>query len=192
MSQIIWEAILDGRAVQNPQEHLNRFLLVSFADLKKYQFHYMAAVPAFMLPPITEFSIKCLNQQSSLSVGLVCFHTIIVFNEFQIDRIKEHRSGILELGFFLIDETGSILPLSAFNPELKHVTRSLIYDRSTYLRRLLLDLWILQARDLVLGGPSATFLSSFESFGQYREQLKCFVIAVILFHWIHLKVWLFQ
>ena len=59
----VWAAILDGRAAEAPQEHLNRFLLVSFANLKKYQFHYMSAVPALLSAPITRYTVQRLDQQ---------------------------------------------------------------------------------------------------------------------------------
>uniref|UniRef100_A0A8C6N637 Ubiquitin-like modifier-activating enzyme ATG7 n=1 Tax=Mus spicilegus TaxID=10103 RepID=A0A8C6N637_MUSSI len=45
----IWEAIKSGAALENPML-LNRFLLLTFADLKKYHFYYWFCCPALCLP----------------------------------------------------------------------------------------------------------------------------------------------
>ncbi|KAG9294887.1 hypothetical protein G9A89_003227 [Geosiphon pyriformis] len=46
----IWLDIISGKAIENPWL-LNRFLLVTFADLKKYKYHYWFAFPALMSDP---------------------------------------------------------------------------------------------------------------------------------------------
>ncbi|XP_054071989.1 ubiquitin-like modifier-activating enzyme ATG7 isoform X7 [Rissa tridactyla] len=45
----IWEAIKSGAALENPML-LNRFLLLTFADLKKYHFYYWFCYPALCFP----------------------------------------------------------------------------------------------------------------------------------------------
>ncbi|KAM9276823.1 ubiquitin-like modifier-activating enzyme ATG7 isoform 2-T4 [Morus bassanus] len=45
----IWESIKSGAALENPML-LNRFLLLTFADLKKYNFYYWFCYPALCFP----------------------------------------------------------------------------------------------------------------------------------------------
>ncbi|XP_042303406.1 ubiquitin-like modifier-activating enzyme ATG7 [Sceloporus undulatus] len=45
----IWDAIISGDAVENPVL-LNKFLLLTFADLKRYRFYYWFCYPALCLP----------------------------------------------------------------------------------------------------------------------------------------------
>ncbi|EHB15584.1 Autophagy-related protein 7 [Heterocephalus glaber] len=45
----IWESIRSGAALENPVL-LNKFLLLTFADLKKYHFYYWFCYPALCLP----------------------------------------------------------------------------------------------------------------------------------------------
>ncbi|XP_037657969.1 ubiquitin-like modifier-activating enzyme ATG7 isoform X6 [Choloepus didactylus] len=45
----IWESIKSGAALENPVL-LNKFLLLTFADLKKYHFYYWFCYPALCLP----------------------------------------------------------------------------------------------------------------------------------------------
>ncbi|KAL3617044.1 Autophagy protein 7 [Castilleja foliolosa] len=54
----IWEAVLSGE-IENDVSLLLRFLVVSFADLKKWSFHYWFAFPALTLdPPATVVNLK--------------------------------------------------------------------------------------------------------------------------------------
>ena len=46
----MWSAINDGTALKMPDEFLNRFSILMYADLKKYHYYYWFAFPAFVLP----------------------------------------------------------------------------------------------------------------------------------------------
>ncbi|KAJ3335502.1 Autophagy protein 7, partial [Gonapodya sp. JEL0774] len=49
-AQLIWDDISSGAALQRP-ELLSRFLVLTFADLKKYRFYYWSAFPSFSITP---------------------------------------------------------------------------------------------------------------------------------------------
>ncbi|XP_076972657.1 ubiquitin-like modifier-activating enzyme ATG7 isoform X4 [Tamandua tetradactyla] len=62
----IWESITSGAALENPVL-LNKFLLLTFADLKKYHFYYWFCYPALCLPesiPLIQGPVG-LNQRFS-------------------------------------------------------------------------------------------------------------------------------
>lgn len=66
----IWEDIQNGKALEDTAL-LSRFLLISFADLKKWSFHYWFAFPALVLdPPATLVNLKPASQ--AFSVEEVC------------------------------------------------------------------------------------------------------------------------
>lgn len=51
----LWNDICSGRAIQDCTL-LNRFFLISYADLKKWQFHYWFAFPALVIQPLATCS----------------------------------------------------------------------------------------------------------------------------------------
>ncbi|KAK7258209.1 hypothetical protein RIF29_32733 [Crotalaria pallida] len=58
----IWDDILTGKAVEDCSV-LSRFLLISFADLKRWSFHYWFSFPALMLdPPATVVNLRPASQ----------------------------------------------------------------------------------------------------------------------------------
>lgn len=62
----IWEDILSGK-VEEDCSLLLRFLVISFADLKKWSFHYWFAFPALVLdPPATVVNLKPATQWFSV------------------------------------------------------------------------------------------------------------------------------
>ncbi|XP_074862311.1 ubiquitin-like modifier-activating enzyme ATG7 [Carettochelys insculpta] len=64
----IWESIKSGAALENPML-LNTFLLLTFADLKKYHFYYWLCYPALCLPdgvPVVQQAV-CLGERFSSS-----------------------------------------------------------------------------------------------------------------------------
>lgn len=52
----IWESIVKGST-----ENLSRFLLITFADLKKYKYFYWFAFPAFVARPAWEIQGEWRN-----------------------------------------------------------------------------------------------------------------------------------
>ncbi|NWS13812.1 ATG7 enzyme, partial [Pachyramphus minor] len=64
----IWESIKSGAALENPML-LNRFLLLTFADLKKYHFYYWFCYPALCFPNGIHIIQKpvCLGERFSLN-----------------------------------------------------------------------------------------------------------------------------
>ncbi|KAJ4975702.1 hypothetical protein NE237_000808 [Protea cynaroides] len=72
----IWEDIHSGKAEEDPAV-LSRFLLISFADLKKWSFHYWFAFPALVLePPATLTDLRpaaqCFSPEEAESVSAAC------------------------------------------------------------------------------------------------------------------------
>ncbi|KAH7855425.1 hypothetical protein Vadar_024669 [Vaccinium darrowii] len=62
----IWDDIHSGKAEEDSAV-LSRFLLISFADLKKWSFHYWFAFPALVLdPPATLVDLRPASQWLSL------------------------------------------------------------------------------------------------------------------------------
>ncbi|XP_050368472.1 ubiquitin-like modifier-activating enzyme atg7 [Argentina anserina] len=62
----IWEDIQNGKALEDSSV-LSRFLLISFADLKRWSFHYWFAYPALVLdPPATLVNLKPASQVFSV------------------------------------------------------------------------------------------------------------------------------
>lgn len=58
----IWDDIHSGK-VEEDSALLLRFLIISFADLKKWSFHYWLAFPALVLdPPATLVDLKPASQ----------------------------------------------------------------------------------------------------------------------------------
>ncbi|EEF39865.1 autophagy protein, putative [Ricinus communis] len=72
----IWDDIHTGKAVEDSSV-LCRFVVVSFADLKKWSFHYCFAFPALVLdPPATVVDLKpasqCFTVQEAQSLLAAC------------------------------------------------------------------------------------------------------------------------
>ncbi|XP_026412711.1 ubiquitin-like modifier-activating enzyme atg7 isoform X2 [Papaver somniferum] len=72
----IWEEINSGKAEEDSAV-LSRFLLISFADLKKWSFHYWFAFPALVLdPPATLVNLQpatqCFTLEEAESLSAAC------------------------------------------------------------------------------------------------------------------------
>ncbi|XP_054200925.1 ubiquitin-like modifier-activating enzyme ATG7 isoform X21 [Homo sapiens] len=90
----IWESIKSGTALENPVL-LNKFLLLTFADLKKYHFYYWFCYPALCLPeslPLIQGPVG-LDQRFSLKQieALECAYDNLCQTE-----------GVTALPYFLI------------------------------------------------------------------------------------------
>lgn len=105
----IWEDIRSGKAEENSSV-LSRFLLISFADLKKFNFYYWFAFPALVLdPPATLVDLKPASKwftpQEAESVSACC-------NEW---RMSSLTAGV---PFFLVsissNSNATIKPLKDF------------------------------------------------------------------------------
>ncbi|XP_075406144.1 ubiquitin-like modifier-activating enzyme ATG7 [Tenrec ecaudatus] len=90
----IWESIKSGAALENPVL-LNKFLLLTFADLKKYHFYYWFCYPALCLPE----SIPLIQGPEGLHQR---------FSPKQIQALEHayddlcHTEGVTALPYFLI------------------------------------------------------------------------------------------
>ncbi|XP_042478866.1 ubiquitin-like modifier-activating enzyme atg7 [Macadamia integrifolia] len=72
----IWEDIHSGKAEEDCAA-LSRFLLISFADLKKWSFHYWFAFPALLLEPPAILNnlhpaAQCFSQEEAESLSAAC------------------------------------------------------------------------------------------------------------------------
>ncbi|NWH35939.1 ATG7 enzyme, partial [Chloropsis hardwickii] len=90
----IWESIKSGAALENPML-LNRFLLLTFADLKKYHFYYWFCYPALCFPDGIHITQKpvCLGDKFSLN-------QIQALQKAYDDLCQEE--GVTALPYFLI------------------------------------------------------------------------------------------
>lgn len=90
----IQNAVQTGQALKNPNE-LGSFLLLTFADLKKYKFYYWFGFPAFM--PTEPWVL--LHKQDSIDIDLK-------------ESLKNMRNN---WPFFAIKNKQHVLPLSEFD-----------------------------------------------------------------------------
>lgn len=102
----IWEAIWSGNAVENPSV-LNTFLLLTFADLKKYHFYYWFCFPALCFHD----GIPVIKQPVSLGEK---------FTSSQIQALLEAYDGLCQkqgtsaMPYFLIKYEEKSVVLSPF------------------------------------------------------------------------------
>ncbi|CAL8355647.1 unnamed protein product [Gadus morhua 'NCC'] len=127
-AQEIWDAIQSGAAMKDPSV-LCKFLLLTFADLKKYHFYYWFCFPALCFPE----GIKILQQPSLLQD---------VFSAKQIEALQGaydglcSQSGTTAVPYFLVrytDEGVQVAPLAEWETFLtnkKKVTVG-VYDPCT-------------------------------------------------------------
>ncbi|CAG8483624.1 5517_t:CDS:10 [Ambispora leptoticha] len=94
----IWNDITNGEAIKNPSL-LTRFLLITYADLKKYKYHYWFAFPALLIDPAW-----VIGDNGKVS-------GIEVWNQDEIQNFRanyekfRHSKGDHNAGFFLIRES---------------------------------------------------------------------------------------
>uniref|UniRef100_A0A1X7SNR5 Ubiquitin-like modifier-activating enzyme Atg7 N-terminal domain-containing protein n=1 Tax=Amphimedon queenslandica TaxID=400682 RepID=A0A1X7SNR5_AMPQE len=105
--RLILESIKNGDCLRNPS-----FLLLTYADLKKYHFNYLFGFPA--LSPSSPFTYRSISRLDTLFKDSDLQHLVSHNNDFQ----SEHKS----VGFFLVDREGSKLspqPLTDFEKVFK-------------------------------------------------------------------------
>ena len=90
----IQNAVQTGQALKNPNE-LGSFLLLTFADLKKYKFYYWFGFPALM--PSEPWTL--LHKQDSIDA----------------DLLLSLKSMDHDWPFFTIKNNQQVLPLSEFD-----------------------------------------------------------------------------
>ncbi|XP_029456633.1 ubiquitin-like modifier-activating enzyme ATG7 [Rhinatrema bivittatum] len=125
----IWDAIKSEAALENPVL-LNKFLLLTFADLKKYRFYYWFCYPALCLPE----GVPVIQQPVSLGEK---------FSASQIQGLQVaydnlcQKEGTTALHYFLIkytEDSISLSPLKKFNEVLKDQSEKVtigVYDPCT-------------------------------------------------------------
>ena len=124
--RLIFENIKNGESLKNPSL-VTSFLLLMYADLKKYRFNYWFVFPA--LSPSSPFTYRSISRLDTLLKDPDLQYLISRYDEFQI----EHKS----VGFLLVDREGSQLtpkPLTAFENVFKKGSDKLtigFYDPST-------------------------------------------------------------
>uniref|UniRef100_A0A3Q2E3D4 ATG7 autophagy related 7 homolog (S. cerevisiae) n=1 Tax=Cyprinodon variegatus TaxID=28743 RepID=A0A3Q2E3D4_CYPVA len=124
----IWDAIQSGAALKNPSI-LCKFILLTFADLKKYHFYYWFCFPALCFPE----GLKMIQPPVTLEQ---------VFSQRQISALQESydglclKSGITAVPFFLMKYTEDTVEMALledwkkFFTDTKKVTVG-VYDPCT-------------------------------------------------------------
>uniref|UniRef100_A0A3Q2TCY0 Ubiquitin-like modifier-activating enzyme ATG7 n=1 Tax=Fundulus heteroclitus TaxID=8078 RepID=A0A3Q2TCY0_FUNHE len=124
----IWDAIQSGAALKNPSI-LCRFILLTFADLKKYHFYYWFCFPALCFPEGLKFILPPVVLEQ-------------VFSPRQISALQEAydnlcmKGGITGVPFFLMKYTEDAVQMApledweTFFTDTKKVTVG-VYDPCT-------------------------------------------------------------
>ncbi|XP_053324577.1 ubiquitin-like modifier-activating enzyme ATG7 [Spea bombifrons] len=124
----IFDAIMSGKAIEDPIL-LNKFILLTFSDLKKYRFYYWFCFPALCLPDGVQL------ETAPVPLGER-------FSEVQVQAFQKayddllQAEGSLAPPFFLIRYTNdsfSMAPLSKFDEFYKDTEKLTLgfYDPST-------------------------------------------------------------
>ncbi|KAG1668338.1 Ubiquitin-like modifier-activating enzyme ATG7 [Nymphon striatum] len=95
--QTIWNDIKSGTTLKDPTL-LNRFLIISYADLKKFHYYYWFAFPAITFSNYT-FTYKSLKKMSE------------VFTTSQILEIQKQYDGLSQKSHFLVEILNDVLML---------------------------------------------------------------------------------
>ncbi|KAG1650972.1 Ubiquitin-like modifier-activating enzyme ATG7 [Nymphon striatum] len=93
----IWNDIKSGTTLKDPTL-LNRFLIISYADLKKFHYYYWFAFPAITFSNYT-FTYKSLKKMSE------------VFTTSQILEIQKQYDGLSQKSHFLVEILNDVLML---------------------------------------------------------------------------------
>ncbi|RUS69787.1 hypothetical protein EGW08_022454 [Elysia chlorotica] len=106
-SNKLWENIKTGAVLQSP-EKLCPFVLLTFADLKKYHFYYWFAFPALKFPekPTSFTELPVTLQQKLSEKELACL--VSAYDTFQ-NNLETFS------GFFLVKQTGENFVVDSFS-----------------------------------------------------------------------------
>ncbi|RKO93251.1 hypothetical protein BDK51DRAFT_3520, partial [Blyttiomyces helicus] len=95
----IWADIVSGEAVASPNK-LFRFLLLAFADLKKYNFHFWFAFPALL--PAESFRVASTRR---ISDAYSAEEVDSLYQNYDTFRTSSDASAPCDTGVFLIRRT---------------------------------------------------------------------------------------
>ncbi|CAI2168439.1 3130_t:CDS:10 [Funneliformis geosporum] len=98
ITEQIWQDITSGEAIKNPYL-ITRFLLLTFADLKKYKYHYWFGFPALLTEP--PWSVSENGQIKSIGDSWE-YNEIASFRE-NYDLFRKHSGA--NAGFFLVKKS---------------------------------------------------------------------------------------
>ncbi|KAJ3416945.1 Autophagy protein 7 [Chytridiales sp. JEL 0842] len=98
----IWSSILSGSALETPSK-LAHFVLITFADLKKYKFFYWFAFPALL--PVEHFKLDLMKP---LKDAWAAEEMEAMRSEFE-----KARAGLDNAPFFLIKRAGNTVTIGA-------------------------------------------------------------------------------
>ncbi|CAG8517241.1 14406_t:CDS:10 [Funneliformis caledonium] len=101
ITEQIWQDIISGEAIKNPCL-ITRFLLVTFADLKKYKYHYWFGFPALLTEP--PWNVAENGQIKSIGDSWES-NEIESFRE-NYDLFRQKQSGA-NAGFFLVRKSSN-------------------------------------------------------------------------------------
>ncbi|KAJ7379526.1 Autophagy protein 7 [Desmophyllum pertusum] len=105
VGQQIWDAIRSGKAIEDPSV-LCQFVLITFADLKKYKFYYWFAFPA-LCPDISATSVA-----SPILLGDYFTPTQIASLQSSYDSLSADGLGP---GLFLVKVSESVVTVGRIN-----------------------------------------------------------------------------
>uniref|UniRef100_A0A0K2TF56 Ubiquitin-like modifier-activating enzyme ATG7 n=1 Tax=Lepeophtheirus salmonis TaxID=72036 RepID=A0A0K2TF56_LEPSM len=86
--QQLRESIMNGSALDNPSQHLGSFLILTFADLKKYNFYFWFSFPGFQMP--SELRIVSCEPAPDFTIPKESFATYFaIINGNYRENVKE-------------------------------------------------------------------------------------------------------
>ncbi|CAB4059442.1 ATG7 [Lepeophtheirus salmonis] len=86
--QQLRESIMNGSALDNPSQHLGSFLILTFADLKKYNFYFWFSFPGFQMP--SELRIVSCEPAPDFTIPKESFATYFaIINGNYSENVKE-------------------------------------------------------------------------------------------------------